>query len=118
MESDLYNYFNVLISFLLISCGNNNQNMEREKESSNVAFNTENNLDTLWNNTKSYNFNQKEQFKNSFENARDNLNNKIYELEDKAENASGNAKDKSNKTVEKLKEVREVLNKKMSNFNM
>ena len=109
--------FNVLISFLMISCGSNNQDKKMEKGSSNVALKTENNLDILWNNTKSYTFNQKEQFKNSVENARDKLNNKIFELEDKAENASGTAKDEYNKTVEKLKEEREVLNKKMSNFN-
>ena len=43
--------FNVLISFLMISCGSNNQDKKMEKGKSNVALKTENNLDTLWNNT-------------------------------------------------------------------
>jgi hypothetical protein len=106
-------FFSLLISFLLISCGTNTERETGFKKDSAVSKN----ISLIWNNTKEYTYEQKEQFKIDVENAEKKLNNKIDELRKKASVSSGNAKENYNDGVQRLVEEREFLNKKMSDFN-
>ena len=106
-------FLSLLISVMLVSCETGKE--KRVDKSSDSA--SGNSISIIWNNTKNYSFEQKEKFKNDVEKAREKLNNKIDELQKKAGLTTGNAKANYNKGIEKLKEEREVLNKKMSDFN-
>jgi hypothetical protein len=106
-------FFSLLISFLLISCGTNKERETGNKKDSAVNKN----INLIWNNTKNYTYEHKEQFKIEVEDAKKKLINKIDELRKKASVSSGNAKENYNDGVQRLVEEREFLNKKMSDFN-
>jgi len=106
-------FFCLLILFLLVSCGTHTERRSGNKKDSAVNKN----ISLIWNNTKDYTYEQKEQFKIDVENAKKKLSNKIDELRKQASVSSGNAKENYNDGVQRLVEEREFLNKKMSDFN-
>jgi len=105
----------ILMSYILTSCQN-----KKEENMNNKVDNTGSNsgrVNIFWNSNKDYTYEQKDQFKKDNETAKEKLNNKIDELQRIAGNTRGNASIKCDKSVKDLKEEREYLNKKMSDFN-
>lgn len=105
--------FSLLISLFLLSCETAGERDRTEKGSLSATTN----INTIWNGTKNYTFREKKQFKTDVDAAKEKLNNKIDELQKIAGTMWGNSKANYNNAVEKLKEEKEILNKRMSNFN-
>jgi hypothetical protein len=115
----IYLFAALFFSIFLVSCQNNNHgNTNGNTDTVSVnGNNARENANKIWVDTKDYTYAQKDQFKQHIDSAKTELDHRIKELQQKAENASGNAKAEYNESVEKLKDERSYLDKKMNDID-